>query len=33
VACAAVVYFGVAFAIGAVDRERFAKLTKKEVQK
>ena len=33
VACAAIVYFGVAFAIGAVDRERLAKLTKREVQK
>jgi putative peptidoglycan lipid II flippase len=33
VACAAVVYFGVAFAIGAIDRERLAKLTKREVSK
>ncbi|MGV3554489.1 MAG: murein biosynthesis integral membrane protein MurJ [Croceibacterium sp.] len=33
VACAAVVYFGVAFAIGAIDRERLGKLTKREVSK
>jgi putative peptidoglycan lipid II flippase len=33
VACAAVVYFGVAYAIGAVDRQRLARLTKREVSK
>jgi putative peptidoglycan lipid II flippase len=33
VACAAVAYFGVAFAIGAIDRERLTKLTKREVSK
>ena len=33
VACAGLAYFGVAFAIGAIDRERIAKLTKKEVSK
>jgi putative peptidoglycan lipid II flippase len=30
VACAAVVYFGVAFAVGAIDRQRIATLTKKK---
>ena len=30
VACAAVVYFGVAFAVGAIDRERIAKFMKKD---
>ncbi len=30
VGCAGLVYFGVAFAIGAVDRERIARLTKRE---
>jgi putative peptidoglycan lipid II flippase len=29
VACSAIVYFGVAFAVGAIDRQRFAALTKK----
>jgi putative peptidoglycan lipid II flippase len=33
VACAAVAYFGVAFTIGAIDRERLTKLTKREVSK
>jgi putative peptidoglycan lipid II flippase len=33
VACAAAVYFSVAFAIGAIDRERLGKLTKREVSK
>jgi putative peptidoglycan lipid II flippase len=33
VGCAGAVYFAVAFAIGAVDRERLARLTKKEVSK
>lgn len=30
VACAAIVYFGVAFAVGAIDRQRIATLTKKK---
>ncbi len=30
VGCAAVVYFGVAFAVGAIDRQRIATLTKKK---
>ena len=29
VACSAIVYFGVAFAVGAIDRQRIAALTKK----
>ena len=29
VACSAIVYFGVAFAIGAIDKQRIAALTKK----
>jgi putative peptidoglycan lipid II flippase len=33
VGCAGIVYFGVAYAIGAVDRERIARLTKREVSK
>src|SRR5690606_18503975 len=33
VGSAAIVYFGVAYAIGAVDRERIARLTKREAQK
>jgi putative peptidoglycan lipid II flippase len=33
VASAAIVYFGVAYAIGAVDRERLGRLTKREVSK
>jgi putative peptidoglycan lipid II flippase len=33
VACAAVAYFGVAFTIGAIDRQRLTKLTKREVSK
>jgi putative peptidoglycan lipid II flippase len=33
VGSAALVYFGVAYAIGAVDRERIARLTKREVSK
>jgi putative peptidoglycan lipid II flippase len=33
VASAGLVYFGVAFAIGAVDRERLARLTKREVSR
>ncbi|EDL49169.1 murein biosynthesis integral membrane protein MurJ [Erythrobacter sp. SD-21] len=31
VGCSAVVYFGVAFAVGAIDRQRIAALTKKKV--
>ena len=33
VGCAGIVYFTVAYAIGAVDRERIARLTKREAQK
>jgi putative peptidoglycan lipid II flippase len=33
VACAAIAYFGVAYAIGAVDRGRIAQLTKREVSR
>jgi putative peptidoglycan lipid II flippase len=33
VACAAIAYFGVAYAIGAMDRGRIAQLTKREVSR